>query len=137
MPLSVLKSKRATSNMEFVHTARKLQIHTIQKCVNFPKRYTFYISQPLANCSTRIYEYVKCANSIFPTNKHEVQIRRDYLLRANAELNSLVSQIELAAEIFGINPETLKYWMEMIEQEIKLVKGVLNKDRERYKELPE
>ena len=134
--MSVIKSKRNESEMEFVHTARQLQIHTIQKCVGFPKRYTFYVSQPIANCATRIHEYVKCANSIYPTNQHEVQMRRDYMLRANAELNSLISQIEVANELFGIEAEKMKFWMDIVEQEIRLVKGAMKKDRERYKDLP-
>ena len=83
--MAVIKSNRTESEMEFIHTARQLQIHTIQKCVNFPKRYTFYVGQPMAECATRIHEYVKCANSIYPLNQHEVQMRRDYLLRANAD----------------------------------------------------
>ena len=107
--MSVIKSKRNESEMEFVHTARQLQIHTIQKCVGFPKRYTFYVSQPIANCATRIHEYVKCANSIYPTNQHVVQMRRDYMLRANAELNSLVAQIEVANELFGLEADKMKY----------------------------
>jgi len=134
--LSVIKSKRNESEMEFVHTARQLQIHTIQKCVGFPKRYTFYVSQPIANCATRIHEYVKCANSIYPTNQHEVQMRRDYMLRANAELNSLVAQIKVANELFGLEADKMKYWMDIVEQEIRLVKGAIKKDRERYKDLP-
>ena len=135
--MSVIKSKRNESEMEFVHTARQLQIHTIQKCVGFPKRYTFYISQPIANCATRIHEYVKCANSFYPTNQHEVQMRRDYMLRANAELNSLVAQIEVANELFGLEADKMKYWMDIVEQEIRLVKGAMKKDKERYKDLPE
>lgn len=135
-PLSVIKSNRAESEMEFIHTARQLQIHTIQKCVNFPKRYTFYVSQPIAECATRIHEYVKCANSIYPVNQHEVQMRRDYLLRANAELYSLISQIVVANELFGIEADKMKYWMEIVEKEIRLVKGTMKKDRERYKNLP-
>ena len=122
--------------MEFIHTARQLQIHTIQKCVGFPKRYTFYVSQPLAEMATRIHEYVKCANSIYPVNQHEVQMRRDYLLRANAELNSMISQIEVANELFGIEGDKMKFWLEIVEKEIRLVKGTLKKDRERYKDLP-
>ena len=135
-PLAVIKSNRSESEMEFVHTARELQIHTIQKCVGFPKRYTFYVSQPIAACATRIHEYVKCANSIYPLNQHEVQIRRDYLLRANAELNSLVSQIEVAHQLFGLEPDKMKFWMDIVEREIRLVKGAMKKDRERYKDLP-
>lgn len=134
--MSVIKSKRGESEMEFIHTARQLQIHTIQKCVNFPKRYTFYVSQPIAAAATRIHEFVKCANSVYPLNKHEAQIRRDYLLRANAELNSLVSQIEVAQQLFGIEPDALRYWMEIVEKEIRLVKAVMKKDRERYRDLP-
>ena len=99
--MSVIRSKRAESEMEFIHTARQLQVYTIQKCVGFPKRYTFYIAQPIANAATRVHELTKMANSVYPTNSHEVQLRRDYLLRANAELNSLVSQIEVAHELHG------------------------------------
>ena len=134
--MAVIKSKRAESEMEFVHTAQQLQIHTIRKCVSFPKRYTFYVGQPMAECATRIHEYVKCANSIYPLNQHEAQIRRDYLLRANAELNSLVSQIEVASELFGLEFNKMKFWMEIVEKEIRLVKGAMKKDRERYKDLP-
>ena len=134
--MSVIKSQRGESDMEFIHTARQLQIYSIQKCVGFPKRYTFYVSQPIANAATRIHELVKMANSIYPTNQHEVQIRRDYLLRANAELQSLISQIEVAQELFGIEPDTMKYWMDIVDREIRLVKGTMKKDRERYKNLP-
>lgn len=134
--MAVIKSNRTESEMEFIHTARQLQIHTIQKCINFPKRYTFYVGQPMAECATRIHEYVKCANSIYPLNQHEVQMRRDYLLRANAELNSLISQIEVAGELFGLEPDKMKFWMEIVEKEIRLVKGTMKKDRERYKDLP-
>lgn len=121
--------------MEFIYTARRLQIYTIQKCVNFPKRYTFYISQPIAESATHIHENVKMANSIYPTNAHEVQLRRDYLLQANAQLNSLVSQIEVAHELFGLEPNVMKYWMDLVDSEIHLVKGVLKKDKERYKNI--
>lgn len=82
--MSVVKSKRKESSIEFIHTARELQIYTLKKCVGFPKKYTFYLGQPIAESARRIHEYVKMANSIYPTNAHEVQLRRDYLLKAYA-----------------------------------------------------
>ena len=36
--------------MEFLATARKLEIYTIQKCVNFPKRYTLLCITALGRC---------------------------------------------------------------------------------------
>jgi len=121
--------------MEFLNKARELQIYTIKKCTGFPKRYTFYVSQPIANATTRIYEDVKRGNSFYPLNQHEVQMRRDCFLRANAELQSLISQLEVAHELFGIESDVMIHWMELVETEIRLVKAVLKKDRERYKNL--
>ena len=134
--MSVIKSKRSTSEMEFLATARKLQIYTVRKCAGFPKRYTFYVSQPIAGAATRIYEDVKRGNSIYPLNQHEVQMRRDCFLRAHAELQSLISQLEVAQELFGVEMDTMQGWMELVDTEIRLVKAVLKNDRARYKELP-
>ena len=122
--------------MEFLTNARKLQIYTIQKCVGFPKRYTFYISQPIANSAVYIYENVKRGNSIYPLNQHEVQMRRDHFLRAYAELQNMVSQIEVAQELFGIEMDTMKYWMEIIDTEMRLVKAVLKNDRAKVQRTP-
>ena len=134
--MSVIKSKRSTSEIQFLHTARELQIYSIQKCAHFPKRYTFYVSQPLAACATRIHEDVKRGNSIYPTNQHEAQMRLDYFLNARAELYNLVSQIEVARELFNIEEHVIKYWMEMIDTELRLVKALIKTDRARYKNLP-
>lgn len=134
--MSVVKGKRGESGMEFLHTARLLQIFTIQRCVTFPKRYTFYIGQPIAACGTRIHELVKCGNSVYPTNAHEVQIRRDYFIEALAETQNLVSLIEVANELFGINKELMGQWAALIDEETRLIKGVMERDMARFKNLP-
>ncbi len=134
--MSVIKSQRSNSPVEFLHTARQLEIYTIQKVVGFPKRYTFYVSQPLANTATHIHKMVKMGNSIYPQNQHEVQIRRDYFLKALAELQALVSQIEVAAQLFPIDGNQMRFWMDMVNKEDRLLRAVLNREKERYKNLP-
>lgn len=133
--MSVIRSERDVSELQFLNTARELQIYSIQKCAHFPKRYTFYVSQPIANISTRIHQYVKLGNSIFPTNEHEAQLRLDYFLKAKAEVNNLVSQIEVACELFDIEENSMKHWMSLISTELKLLKALIKSDRERYKKL--
>ena len=133
--MTVIKSKRHESEMEFIHTARELRLYTTRKVTGFPKRYTFTVANPLADSARRIHQYCKMANSVYPLNAHEVQIRRDYLIRANAELNAMVSDIEFAAELFGIQPDTMKFWMDIVDREIRMVKGTMKRDRERYKNL--
>lgn len=133
--MSVPKPQRSVSDMEFLRTARELQIFTLRKCKKFPKRYSFYVSIPLANASTRVYENVKRGNSIYPTNQHEVQMRRDCFLQANAELYSIVSQIEIAEEMFGLDREIIHQWIQLVDREITLVKGVMDADKKRYSKL--
>ncbi len=134
--MSVIRSARSVSEVQFLHTARELQIYTVQKCVGFPKRYTFYVSQPLAAVATRIYEDVKRGNSIYPANQHEVQLRRDYFLHALAELQNLISQVEVAYELFRFDANIMEHWMELVDTEMKLVKALLKSDKSRYKDLP-
>lgn len=133
--ISVIKSKRNESDMQFLDTAYQLYIFTVQQCVKFPKRYTFYVSQDISHIASEIHRKVKCANSIFPTNMHEVQMRRDYFLEAYADTQSLISQVNAASEMFQISGSVLTRWMELIQSELNLLKGVMKRDKARYKNL--
>lgn len=134
--MSVIKSKRAESEMEFLYNARELEIFTLRKCTSFPKSFMFLKTKQIAELAVSIHSNVKQANSIYPINQHEVQMRRDHLINAEAELNDLVGAIEVAQELFGINMSVMKSWTALIDKEIRLVKAVKKKDRERYKDLP-
>lgn len=121
--------------MQFIDTAYKLNIYTIKQCVKFPKRYTFYVSQEIAHLSSEIHRKVKSANSIYPTNEHEYQIRRDILMSAYADCQSLISMLNATTELFQIAGNTMSNWMELIATEINLIKGVLKRDKVRCKNL--
>ena len=134
--MSVIKSERDTSEVEFINNARKLEVFTIQKCVNIiPKRYTFYIGNHLADSAHEIYSNVVKGNSVYPTNRHEVQIRKDYFIKAMVEARSLVSQIDIAYEMLHFDIKIMKDWVKLISDEINLLKGVIKKDQSRYKNI--
>ena len=42
--MSVYKSKRGTSAMQFIETARQLEAHTFACCIKAPKRYSFFLT---------------------------------------------------------------------------------------------
>ena len=90
--MSVYKSKRGESSAQFVETARKLEVHTLAQCLKIPKRYTFFLSTEIMRLASEVYNNVKSANSIFPSNQHEVQMRRDKLTEANNALQCLVGK---------------------------------------------
>lgn len=133
--MSVPKSKRGESSMEFLHNARELQLFTLRKVTKFPKRYTFYLSQPIAQMASHIYTDVVRANAIYPKNQQDAQMRRTYLIHALSEIKAIVSQIELACELFGLDPMTVEQWMRMIDREKQLIEGLEKRDWERYKNL--
>ena len=89
--MAVLKSNRNESQLQFLDTARDLEIFTLRNCVKFPKRYTFFITTEIVRLSQSVYNNVKAANSIFPSGELEVQLRRDYLTKANCDLQCLIS----------------------------------------------
>lgn len=74
--MSVLKSKRGESAMQFLETARELEVYTIRQCARFPKRFMFLITKDIVTLSKAVYNNVKAANSVYPTNAAEVQVRQ-------------------------------------------------------------
>lgn len=133
--MTVLKSKRNISTVQFLQTARELQVYLIKQSVKMPKRYTFIINNKIADLATKIFIEAKSANSIYPINKEEVQIRRNHINAAIASLYSLISMIDLAKEIFNLEERVMIKSMALISEELKLLKALKNKDRERFRDL--
>lgn len=140
--MSVLSSKRSVSAVQFVDTARELEIYTLRHCVRFPKRYSFFITTEIARLAQSVYNNVKSANSVFPTNASEVQRRRDYLIVANCDLQCLISQLDIAKNLITqtannkpIESSVWQKWLDLIEQEAKLISAVKKSDKERYANL--
>lgn len=141
--MSVFAALRGESTVQFVETARKLAVHTRKCCLKMPKRYTFYGVQELSALADTVYNEVKMANSIFPSNQHEAQLRRDHFIAANCTLQAFIGQLGIMADLLKQNPEKLRWldnaleeWAMLITEEAKLISGVKKSDKERFKKLP-
>ena len=136
MRLSVIKSKRSTSDMQFLYTARELESKTRHKCLTAPKRYTFYGLQELWLTARHIYSNVKQGNSIYPTSQHEAQMRRDLFIMAGCMLQDYVSQLELLTQDDVLPVDAHEELSALVDSEIKLLKAVIKSDKSRYENLP-
>lgn len=87
--MSVYKSKRGESSVQFIETARQLEAHTFACCMKAPKRYERFLTGRIMELSSEVHDRVRAANNIWPTNRHEAQLRRDELMRANNALQNL------------------------------------------------
>jgi hypothetical protein len=142
--MSVYKTKRGESAAQFIETARQLEVHTLTQCLKVPKRYTFYLSTEIMRLASEVYNNVKSANSIFPSTKHEAQMRRDKLTEANNSLQCLIGKLGLLGDVLRKNPSqfkgldnALEVWGNLITEEAKLISGVKKSDKARFKDLPE
>ncbi len=133
--MSVPRAERNESEMEFLHNARKLLTFTLRKTKKLPKRFTFSVTNKLTDLAWEILGDIKQGNSIYPTNAHEVQLRRDCFLKARAKLYDLIGKIEVAAEFMPIESGVMKEWMSIVHKEIALIKGILDSDKKRFKNL--
>ena len=114
--MSVYKSLRGDSTVQFIETARKLAIHTRKCSLKIPKRYTFFGAQALCVLADTVYNAVKMANSIFPGNQQEAQMRRNHLITANATLQALIGQLGIMVDLLMQNPEKLR-WLDNATEE--------------------
>ena len=134
--MSVTVPNRGKSDAEFLKVARELEKETRRRCVNGPKRYTFFGLQELWMTTRRIYREIKKANSIFPGSQHEAQLRRDHLIEARADIEDFNSQIELLLEDNILTPKSTEIISDLAATEDALIKGLMKSDRSRYANLP-
>lgn len=142
--MSVIKAMRGESSMQFIETARRLELHAFSVCTKAPKRYAPLLTNRIFELASTVHEEVRAANNIYPTNKHEAQMRRDCLTRANIALQNLSPKLALLYDAILQNPEkypwidhAIQEFGEYIVDEAKLISSVKKSDRKRYKDLPD
>ena len=147
--MSVPKSERSPSGYEAVHVPEVLYDKVIHVCSKMPKRYTYLILKDTVEIAGKIMDYTAAANSVFPTNQHEAQLRRDYWIKARA-LNQALSRrinrfikaqgsltyIDENWKRKGVTKNELKEIMDLIIQEQALITGTIKAEANQYKNLP-
>ena len=134
--MSVVRSQRSTSGMEFVNTARNLAKATMVFCANhLPKKYTFYLGQELCQNAMAVHRCVVRANEIYPKGPNEVWERRRLFLEAYGSLGVLDSLLSMIPDTVPVKASSLEEISGMIISEKKLVRGMLERDEKRFKNL--
>ncbi len=137
--MSVLKSQRSESKMQFLDTAIELHLEIIRLCKTLPNRYTHYFQVPFAEHADKIHCLVDLANDIsYPRNAKEARTRRGYFHEARGLCKHLSSLLGMIFEFEDINvKKRVQRLLELIDYEIRLLEGVMKSDLERYKNLPD
>lgn len=144
--MSVYKSKRTVSKMEFIKIGQQIATYTIKQLKKFPKSYRFNIVNDLYRLSIEIYENSLKANSIY-MNKNmteaEYLLRKEYLFKSKSAifamsgLLTVVFDMVLQGNNFLGDKEKMsnmfQEWARLLNLEHKLIKGVIDSDKNRWK----
>ena len=133
--MSVIKSKRSEADCLYVYNAIKLRAFTRDQCIKLPKRRTFYGNTVLAELANDVAIYVIYANEIYPLNHEEVQMRRNNLIRAKGCLAALTTEVTELRDRNLLSENVFIAWDKLIDDEDRLISGIMKKDRERYKNI--
>ena len=147
--MSVRKTDRSLSGIEFLDNAVKIYKLTLKICMKMPKRYTYLILQPILSLAGETMDYVKKGNSIFVNPGINIHIdyteRRKCFLLARSSLQALITRFSVLLEEeeftsfvdnkgnnYRINMGKLHELDKCIRKELILLNGILKKDKERY-----
>ena len=136
--MSVIKSKRKDSKVQFMQTTLELAAYTVELCRKFPKSLTFYVSQPAAQVAKGAYANVKRANSVFPKTQKDLEKRMELFQAARRELMVLSSEMDLAYELQkdNIKESAITKWHDLLADSYKLITAQIKSDKARFQDLP-
>ncbi len=103
--MSVLKSKRTVSKMEFVNTANQIYVETVNFLTRLSARYARLLAEPTARIAGEVMEYAEKANAVYPSDDQRRALRKDYLLKARASLMALDVHLTHCYMVMSQNPE--------------------------------
>jgi hypothetical protein len=143
--VAVIKNKRGLSKLEFYHNARKMRkeltmlvlrdfgIHSrgakFKEDTGSQQPEGFY-DELLAEFSRNVRQLLRnmmlnitAANTIYPVNDAELQIRRQYQTGAIVNCEQLLQEILFCEDVLPVKVSKFLPYVDQINLEIKLLKG--------------
>ena len=123
---NVLRRKRSVSELEFYHNAEELRVELTRFVMsekNVPKKYRFVFAQPVVNMLRLMMNNIIAANTVYPTNEHELEMRRDYQTKAIINCEQLIQELQYMMAILPIGADQMKSIAERMITETRLLKA--------------
>lgn len=102
--MSVLKAHRSESKAEFVNTANKIYVQTINFLSRLSSRYSRLVADSVSKLAAEVLDNSEKANSIYPSDETRKEMRKQHLLEARAALMALDVHLAHCYELMMTNP---------------------------------
>lgn len=124
--MSVLKNKRGESQLEFYHTATIIRAELTRFVMNekiVPKRWRPVFTFPMVEKIIKLIDYITAANTIYPQNLREAEMRRDYQTRAIITVEQILQLLQYILTTLPVNPDKFQPVTELLIREGSLLRG--------------
>ena len=124
--MSVLKNKRGESQMEFYHTATLARAELTKFVMNdsiVPKRWRPVFTFPIIEKVIALIDNITAANTIYPQNMHEYEMRRDYQTKAIINVEQIIQLLQFMLSTLPINADKFQPITELLMKEGALLRG--------------
>lgn len=136
--MSVVKSKRGEGQLVVLTKASELAVYSIKICSNekcFPKRYRWCITNKIVDAAVEISNNAVMANSVFVKDEFDYKLRKQYQTKALSSTYALLSMIDMAYRVFGIEAGRIEHWTRLTVEAQTMLRNWRKTDIERYKSL--
>lgn len=133
-------NERTPGKYDVLEAAKELAGYTIHITSNeahFPKRYRLSVVNKIQEKAYYIVDCLIMANEIYPNSQLELDRRILYQKEARAACRSMLTMMEIAAETFGVDAGTLRYWIKNVTSVKNHTTSWIMADLERFKGLKE
>ena len=112
--MSVPVSKRnENQTLKTLLLAMDLAYYTIKICCNenvFSPKYKNAVTDDLIRLAKDIYINCRTANGIKVETREDLELRTGYQLRAKADCDTLLAELDIAKRIFHLSGKRVLYW---------------------------
>lgn len=115
---------------------KALCTYTVNVCKNekhFPKRNRWILTQPIVTEALAAMSCIRHANAVRVVEREDYIYRYSEQQKAYAHLEALLSLIEIAYGVLGVEVKAIEYWTGLVLQTEEKLQAWKKSDRERYK----
>lgn len=110
MPVS---KRNENQTLKTLLLAMDLAYYTIRICCNenvFSPKYKNAVTDDLIRLAKDIYINLRTANGIKVETREDLELRTGYQLRAKADCDTLLAELDIAKRVFHLSSRRVVYW---------------------------
>ncbi|MBO6292723.1 MAG: hypothetical protein J6N51_10795 [Selenomonas sp.] len=133
--MSVLKRNRSESHLEFYHTATLIRAELTRFVMSekiVPKRWRPVFTFPMVERVIRLMDNITAANSIYPQNLREAEMRRDYQTQAIITVEQIFQLLQFMLTTLSVSPDKFQSVTELLVKEAQLLRGWRKADSAKF-----